>query len=95
MLSCLYSLVPPRIRAKGLIVIFRQIVGGTFLVHIVWDYFVGMWLKVTGKGQGYVAVWYLTPYFGYFMLPPRLLVGVTPCPRKSQKNYTKEKDSNK
>ena len=29
-----------------------------------------MWLKVTGKGQGCVAVWYLTPYFGYFILPP-------------------------
>ena len=25
------------------------------------------------------------------ILPPRWLVGVTPCPRKSQKNYTKEK----
>ena len=47
--------------------------------------------KVTGKGQGCVAVWYLTPYFGYFILPPRWLVGVTSCPRKSQKNYTKEK----
>ena len=32
----------------------------------------GMRLKVTGKGQGCVAVWYLTPYFGYFILPPRL-----------------------
>ena len=33
---------------------------------------VGLWgkrLKVTGKGQGCVAVRYLTPYFGYFILP--------------------------
>ena len=44
-----------------------------------------------GKGQCCVAVWYLTLYFGYFILPPRWLVGVTPCPNKSQKNYTKEK----
>ena len=41
----------------------------------------GMKLKVMGKGQGCVAVWCLTPYFGYFILPPRWLVGVTPCPR--------------
>ena len=27
----------------------------------------------------------------YFILPPRWLDSVTPCPRKSQKNYTKEK----
>ena len=34
---------------------------------------------------------YLTPYFGYIILPLRWLVGVMPSPRKSQKNYTKEK----
>ena len=51
----------------------------------------GMWLKVTGKEQGCVAVRYLTPYFGNFILPPRCLVGEMSCPRKSQKNYTKEK----
>ena len=51
----------------------------------------GMWLKVKGEEQGCVAVWYLTPFFDYFILPPRWLVGVTPCPRKSKKNYTKEK----
>ena len=52
-----------------------------------------MRLKVKGKGQSCVTVRYLTLYFGYFILPPRWLVGVTPCPRKSQKSYTKEKDS--
>ena len=51
----------------------------------------GLRLKVTVKGRGCVAVWYLTPYFGYFILPPRWIVDVTPCPRKFQKNYTKEK----
>ena len=50
-----------------------------------------VWLKVTGKGESCVAVRYLTPYFGYFILPPRCQVGEMPCPRKSQKNYTKEK----
>ena len=43
------------------------------------------------KGQGCVAVRYITPYFGCIILPPRWLVGGMPCPRKSQKNYTKEK----
>ena len=43
------------------------------------------------KGKAVLLFEYLTPYFGYIILPPRWLVGVTPCPRKSQKNYTKEK----
>ena len=51
----------------------------------------GLRRKVRGNGQGYVTVRYLTPYFGYFILPSRWLVGVMPFPRKSQKNYTKEK----
>ena len=59
--------------------------------EILW----GMRLKVTGKGQGCVAVWYLPPYLGYFILPPRRLVGVTPYPRKSQKELYKRKDSNR
>ena len=42
-------------------------------------------------GKGCVAVRYLTQYFRDFILPPRWLVDVMPCPRKSQKNYTKEK----
>ena len=29
----------------------------------------GLRLKVTGKGQGCVAVRYLIPYFGYFIFP--------------------------
>ena len=37
-------------------------------------------LKVTGKGQGCVAVRYLTPYFGYFILPPRWFVGAQESP---------------
>ena len=53
----------------------------------------GKRLKAMDKGQGCVAVWYLTPYFGYFILPPRCLVGVTPCPRNSQKNYTQESNN--
>ena len=56
---------------------------------------VELWLKVRGNGQGCVAVRYLTPYFGYFILPPRWLVGVMPCPRKSQKELYEGKDSNK
>ena len=51
----------------------------------------GEWLKVIGKGQGCVAVRYLTRYFDYIILPPRWLVGETPCPRKPHKNYTTEK----
>ena len=43
------------------------------------------------KGKAVLPFEYLTPYFGYFILPPRCLVGVTSCPRKFQKNYTKEK----
>ena len=52
-------------------------------------------LKVRGNGQGCVAVRYLTPYFGYFILPPRWLVGVMPCSRKSQKELYERKDSNR
>ena len=32
-----------------------------------------------------VAVWYLTPFWGYFILPPRCLVDVTPRIRKAPK----------
>ena len=53
------------------------------------------WLKVRGNGQGCVAVRYLTPYFGYIILPPRWLVGITLCPRKFQKELYKGKDSNR
>ena len=54
------------------------------------------WLSSQGlKDKAVLPFEYLTPYFGYFILPPRWLVGVTPCPRKSQKNYTKRKDSNR
>ena len=42
-------------------------------------------------GKAVLPFEYLSPYFVYFILPPHWLVGVTPCPRKSQKNYTKEK----
>ena len=42
-------------------------------------------------GKAVLPFEYLTTYFGYFILPPHWLVGVMPCPRKSQKNYTKEK----
>ena len=48
-------------------------------------------MKVRGNGQGCVAVRYLTPYFGYIILPPRWLVGVTPCPIKSQKRIIQKK----
>ena len=56
--------------------------------------FVGMGyrgLRSRAKGKVVLPFEYLTPYFGYFILPPRWLVGVTPCPRRFQKNYTKEK----
>ena len=49
----------------------------------------GLWLKVRGNGQGCVAVRYLTPYLVFFILPPRWLVGVMPCPRKSPKELYK------
>ena len=49
--------------------------------------FVGFWLKVRGKGQGCVAVWYLTPYFGYFILPPRCLA----LPKKVPKRIIQKK----
>ena len=52
-------------------------------------------LKVKGKGQGFVAVRYLTPYFGYFILLQRWLVGLMACPRKSQKELNKRKDRNR
>ena len=52
----------------------------------------GVWgWRPRAKGKAVLPLEYLTPYFGYFILPPRWLVGVMPCPRKSQKNYTKEK----
>ena len=43
------------------------------------------------KGKAVLPFEYLTPYFGYFILPQRCLVGVMSFPQKSQKNYTKEK----
>ena len=44
--------------------------------HLNWG-ICGVWgLKITGKGQGCVAVWYLNPYFGNIILPRRWLVGV-------------------
>ena len=42
-------------------------------------------------GKAVLPFEYLTPYFDYIILPPRWLVGVMPCQRKSQKIYTKEK----
>ena len=49
------------------------------------------WLKVTGKGQGCVAVRYLTPYFVYFILPLCCLVGEMPYPRKFQRIIQKKR----
>ena len=51
----------------------------------------GIRLKVTGKGQGCVAAWISDSIFWLVYFTPRWLVGVMPCPRKSLKNYTKEK----
>ena len=58
--------------------------------------FSGWYCEVWGwrsraKGKAVLPLEYLTPYFGYFILPPHWLVSVTPNPRKSLKNYTKEK----
>ena len=36
-------------------------------------------------------IWLYILVISYLTPPPRCLVGVMPCPRKSQKNYTKEK----
>ena len=52
----------------------------------------GMRLKVTGKGQDCVAVWISDSIFLVSLFYPNVdWVGVMPWPRKSQKNYTKEK----
>ena len=51
----------------------------------------GLRLKFTGNGQGCVAAGYLTPYFGYFILP---YVGKSVqclAQESPKKNYTKEK----
>ena len=50
----------------------------------------GVWGRRSGA-MGKAVLPYLIPYLGYFILLPRCLVGEIPCPRKSQKNYTKEK----
>ena len=44
-------------------------------------------------GQAVLPFEYLTPYFGYLILPPHWLVGAMPCPRKSQKELYERKDS--
>ena len=38
-----------------------------------------------GQGASCVAVWYLTPFGGYFILPQSCFVDVTPRTRKAQK----------
>ena len=43
------------------------------------------WLR-----EGCVAVRYLTPYFGYIILPHVDLAGAMPCPKKVQKKYAKK-----
>ena len=66
---------------------------GSLLIVLSCDWILLWGIGAAGQGQGQscFAVWYLNPYFGYFILPPRWLVGVMPCSRKSQENYTKEK----
>ena len=61
------------------------------VIHITYYNPVGFRLKVKGKGQSCVAVWYLTPLLGYFIFPHVWLVGVMPCPRKSQKELYKRR----
>ena len=46
-------------------------------------------VSTEGQGLSCVAVSYLTLYFGYFTL--HWLVGVTPCTRKSQKDFIQKK----
>ena len=48
-------------------------------------------LKVRGKGQGCVAVRYLTPYFGYIILPHVDWPVQCLVQRKSKRNIQKEK----
>ena len=57
----------------------------------------GVWrlLKVRGKRQGCVAERYLTPYFGYIILPHVDWSAQCLAQRKSQKKYTKRKDRKK
>ena len=57
----------------------------------------GVWrlLKVRGLGQGYVAVRYLTPYFGYTVSPHVDWPAQCLAQRKSQKKYAKRKDRKK
>ena len=61
------------------------------LVPLSWICVCGVsYWRSKGKGLSCVAVRYLTPLLGYSILPPRWLVDVTPCPRKSPKElYTR------
>ena len=49
------------------------------------------WLRNQGLGQACVAVRYLTPYFGYIILPHVDWPAQCLAQRKSQNKYTKEK----
>ena len=58
--------------------------------------FIGLWgwkvfRKVSGLGQGCVAVRYLTPYFGYIILPDVDWLVQCLAQRKSKRNIQKEK----
>ena len=50
---------------------------------------------IRGEGQACVAIRYLTPYFGYIILPHVDWPAQCLAQRKSQKKYTKRKDRNR
>ena len=54
-----------------------------------------IFMIVSGLGQDCVAVRYLTPYFGYLVLPHVDLAGAMPCPKKVHKKYKKREDRNR
>ena len=57
----------------------------------LWEELWGEWLKVTGKGQGCVVVWYLTPYFWLFYFTPTLTGWCNALPNKVPKRIIQKK----
>ena len=49
-----------------------------------------LWRPVA-KGKTVLPLRYLTPYFGYLVLPHVDLAGAMPCPKKVHKKYKKKR----
>ena len=74
-----------------IVIIEKKELSITFILFS--DYYVwGFGLKVTGKGQGCVAVIYLTPYFGYFNLPYTLVSRCNALPKEVPKRIIQKED---